>query len=278
LWYKPGSGVECSIDGHLVHVGNFEWMQVKGINIPMSISRAIEESLTTTVITALDNQVVGMIAIEDPLKDESAMTIAMLAQMGIECWLITGDNQNTANVISQKLGLTPDRVLAQVKPQDKAKKVKMLQDAGYVVAMVGDGINDSPALAQADVGIAIGAGTDIAVEAANIVLIKNDLLDVITAIDLSKKTFERIRINYVCAIIYNFLSIPIAAGILYPFFAIQVPPLIAAACMAFSSVSVVLSSLWLKNYKKPSFPALRAVRVDVPDGKIKKLEKVSLLV
>jgi len=252
-------------------------MHSKGINIPASISHSIDESLSTMVVGSLDNQVVGVISIEDPLKPEAPYAITMLGEMGIQCWLITGDNPKNAKAIAHKLGLTTDRVMSQVKPQDKANKVRMLQEDGYIVAMVGDGINDSPALAQADVGIAIGAGTDIAIEAANIVLIKNDLLDVITAIDLSQKTFQRIRINYLFAVIYNLLSIPIAAGILYPTLQIQVPPLIAAACMAFSSVSVVLSSLWLKNYKKPQFPVMRDIQIDITQGKYKKVEKVPLL-
>jgi len=277
LKYVPGSGVKCTIDGHMVHVGNPERIQRNGIHVPDSIYTTIMDSDTTAVLGALDNQIIGIITIADPLKPEAANTISMLTDMGIQCWLITGDNQNAAKAISQKLGLTPERVMAQVKPQDKAQKVKKLQNEGYIVAMVGDGINDSPALAQADVGIAIGAGTDIAIEAANIILIKNDLLDVITAIDLSKKTFERIKINYLCAIIYNLLSIPIAAGILYPFLHIQVPPLIAAACMALSSISVVVSSLWLKYYKKPTFPVLRNIYVDEPVGNIGEADKVPLL-
>jgi len=209
--------------------------------------------MMTTIIGAVDHQVIGSISIDDPVKPEAQGTISMLNSMGINSWLLTGDNANAATNIALKIGIPPERVMSQVKPKDKAVQVKLLQAQGFNVAMVGDGINDSPALAQADVGIAIGAGTDVAIEAANIVLIKNYLFDVITAIDLSKKTFKRIQINFLCAVIYNLFGIPIAAGVLYPFFNIQVPPLIAGICMAFSSVSVVLSSLLLRYYQKPDF-------------------------
>jgi len=216
--YSPGSGIESEFDGHVVHVGNTEFLTTNGINIPVSVLQKIDESLMTTIIGAVDHQVVGSISIDDPIKPEAKATISTLTSMDISCWLLTGDNANAALAIAEKIGLPSNRVMYQVKPSDKANKVKSLQESGNIVAMVGDGINDSPALAQADVGIAIGAGTDIAIEAANIVLIKNNLYDVITAIDLSKKTFTRIRINFLCAIIYNILSIPIAAGVLYPFF------------------------------------------------------------
>jgi Cu+-exporting ATPase len=271
--YTPGSGIESNIDGHIVHVGNSEFLINNGISIPASITRSIDDSCITTIIGAVDKQVVGSLSIDDPIKPEARATIRKLTSMGIKCWLLTGDNINAAMAIAKKLRLPSERVMAQVKPPQKAGKVKDLQAEGEVVAMVGDGINDSPALAQADVGIAIGAGTDVAVEAANIVLIKNDLFDVITAIDLSQKTFNRIRINYLCACIYNLLGIPIAAGILYPFFAIQVPPLIAGICMAFSSVSVVLSSLLLRYYKKPLIP-------DEPEDKEEDqhAEKVPLII
>jgi len=256
--YSPGSGIECYIDGHIVHVGNPEFLRNNGIEIPVNIIQKIDESMMTTIIGALDYQVIGSISIDDPLKPEARTTIKMLNSMNIKCWLITGDNAKAAKSIAEKIGIPQERVMSEVKPEHKADQVKLLQKTGYKVAMVGDGINDSPALAQADVGIAIAAGTDIAIEAANIILIKNSLFDVITAIDLSKKTFNRIRINYLCAVIYNLLGIPLAAGILYPILKYQVPPLIAGICMAFSSVSVVLSSLLLKNYKKPVYEEVRA--------------------
>eukprot|EP01123_Difflugia_compressa_P014679 TRINITY_DN7905_c0_g1_i1.p1 TRINITY_DN7905_c0_g1~~TRINITY_DN7905_c0_g1_i1.p1 ORF type:complete len:431 (-),score=79.96 TRINITY_DN7905_c0_g1_i1:3-1172(-) len=272
--YTPGSGVECVVDGHPVVVGNLEWIKSKGIPVPETLINSLKDDTTTTVVASIDNQVAGVIGIEDSLKPEAPLTISTLRLMGIKCWLMTGDNNNAAMAIAKKVGISRRRVMSEVKPHDKASLVRQLQERGYLVAMVGDGINDSPALAQADVGIAIGAGTEIAIEAANIVLIKNSLLDVITAIDLSRKTFDRIKINYLCAIIYNLLSIPIAAGILYPFFAIQVPPLVAAGCMAFSSISVVLSSLLLKNYKKPQFYTKNKLDFDNPEEKV---EKVPLL-
>jgi len=251
--YFPGSGIESNIDGRVVHVGNVEFLKDNGINIPANILKKIDEKMITTIIGAVDGQVIGSISIDDTIKPEAQVTIKKLESMNIRCWLITGDNSNAALGVAEKIGIPSERVMSQVKPNDKANKVKSLQQEGYIVAMVGDGINDSPALAQADVGIAIGAGTDVAIEAANIVLIKNSLFDVITAIDLSKKTFNRIRINFICAVIYNVLAIPIAAGVLYPIFSRQVPPLIAGICMAFSSVTVVLSSLLLRYYKKPSY-------------------------
>jgi len=262
--YLPGSGITSHFDGRTVHVGNVEYIKSLKIDIPAHITKKIDESMMTTIIGAVDNEVIGSISIDDPLKPEARTTIKMLSSMNIKSWLITGDNPNAAKAKAQKIGIPPERVMSQVKPDDKANQVKLLQRAGYIVAMVGDGVNDSPALAQADVGIAIGAGTDIAIDTANIVLIKNSLYDVITAIDLSKTTFKRIQINYLCACIYNVLGIPLAAGVLYPVFPIQVPPLIAGICMAFSSVSVVLSSLWLRYYKKPVFEEIES-DVQIPE-------------
>jgi len=163
--------------------------------------------------------------------------------------MVTGDNWNTARAIATRLGIK--NVMAEVMPAWKAKKVEELQKDGHVVAMIGDGVNDAPALVAADVGMAIGSGTDIAIEAADYVLMHNNLEDVVTAIDLSRKTFKRIQMNYFWAFLYNTLMIPIAAGVLYPSFQLQMPPWVAGGAMALSSVSVVCSSLLLRRYRKP---------------------------
>eukprot|EP01125_Pyxidicula_operculata_P019708 TRINITY_DN7166_c1_g1_i1.p2 TRINITY_DN7166_c1_g1~~TRINITY_DN7166_c1_g1_i1.p2 ORF type:complete len:877 (+),score=150.09 TRINITY_DN7166_c1_g1_i1:3183-5813(+) len=247
--YEPGYGLECLVDDHLVHIGNQPWLKKNNIQVPRSALSAMNNT-STNILASVDNVLVAVIAIEDPIKPEAETAIRVLTKaLNVECWMVTGDTKQTARHVAQKLGI--NNVMSEVKPGDKANKVKELQAKGHIVAMVGDGINDSPALAQADVGIAIGAGTDIAIEAANIVLIRNNLLDVITAIDLSRETFMRIKLNYLWAVVYNILGIPVAAGVLYPLLFVQIPPLVAGACMAFSSVSVVVSSLWLRFYKKP---------------------------
>jgi len=210
--------------------------------------KSLEEEGKTVILFAINNELAGYMAIADRIKPEALMTVRALKKMGILAWMVTGDNSRTANAIARQVGI--EHVFAEVLPSQKSKKVLELRKSGHVVAMVGDGINDSPALAESDVGIAIGAGTDVAMEAANIVLVKSDLRDVITAIDLSRKTFNRIRLNYVWATIYNLLGIPLAAGILAPV-GLSIPPMFAGLCMAFSSVSVVVSSLLLKTYKKP---------------------------
>jgi Cu+-exporting ATPase len=181
--------------------------------------------------------------------------VAALQRQRVECHLLTGDNERTARAIADQLGVRS--VQAEVLPVQKAEAVRALQARGRVVAMVGDGINDSPALAAADVGIAIGSGTDIAVEAADYVLMRDNLEDVLAAIDLSKVTYRRIQLNYLWAMGYNALMIPIAAGVLYPALHLQLPPWIAGGCMVFSSISVVVSSLMLRRYQRPR-PVLRA--------------------
>ncbi|GAB4822580.1 hypothetical protein N2152v2_009626 [Parachlorella kessleri] len=236
-----------------VLVGNRRMVQEEGITVPPQVAdymREWERQGTTCVLMAVESTLLAVFAITDPLKPEAPAVVAALHRMGLQCHMFTGDNWNTARSIAARVGI--DHVVAEVLPAGKAERVKELQAGGRArVAMVGDGVNDSPALAQADVGIAIGSGTDIAVEAADYVLMKSDLEDVLISIDLSKRTFNRIRLNYMWALGYNVAAIPIAAGVLYPPLHFQLPPWIAGAAMALSSVSVVCSSLLLRWYRPP---------------------------
>ncbi|XXG45303.1 hypothetical protein AAC387_Pa02g0419 [Persea americana] len=210
-----------------------------------------EAMAQTGILVSINGEVTGIISISDPLKPGAQDVISILESMKIKSIMVTGDNWGTANSIAKEVGIGTDNVFAEAKPEHKAEKVKDLQMSGLTVAMVGDGINDSPALVAANVGMAIGAGTDIAIEAADIVLMKSNLEDVITAIDLSRKTFSRIRQNYIWAFGYNLLGIPIAAGALFPTTGFRLPPWLAGAAMAASSVSVVVCSLLLKYYRRP---------------------------
>jgi Cu+-exporting ATPase len=195
----------------------------------------------------VDNKFNGIIAVADTLKENAPEAISQLQRMGIETVMLTGDNPRTAQAIADKVGIS--RVLAEVLPEDKAGEVRKLQADNKTVAMVGDGINDAPALAQADIGVALGSGTDIAMESGNIVLVKDDLRGVVESIKLSRYTMRKIRQNLFWAFFYNTIGIPIAAGILYPAFGLLLSPVIAAAAMGFSSVSVVSNSLLMNRYR-----------------------------
>ncbi|MCX5751073.1 MAG: heavy metal translocating P-type ATPase [Candidatus Saganbacteria bacterium] len=243
-----GKGVEVFFNGETILLGNRKMMEEKGISIGELEPelQKLEQEGKTVIFVAKQNALIGLVAAADKLKPNTKDAISALYRLGLEVIMITGDNTRTAEAIAKEAGI--ERVLAEVLPQDKSKAIKELQLKGKKVAMVGDGINDAPALAQADVGIAIGSGTDIAIETGEIVLVKNDLRDVVTAIKLSSYTMLKIRQNLFWAFIYNALGIPIAAGILYPFTGFLLNPVIAGAAMAFSSVSVVTNTLLMKVF------------------------------
>lgn len=244
----PGRGIRVSIQGRNMLLGNKKLMDEKGVRITLQDkSDRLAEEGKTPMFIAIDGELAGIIAVADVLKASSRHAIDVLHKMGIEVVMITGDNKRTAQAIARQAGI--DRVLAEVLPQDKADAVRELQEEGRKVAMVGDGINDAPALAQADIGIAIGSGTDVAMESADIVLMRSDLMDVPTAIQLSKQTIRNIKQNLFWAFAYNTAGIPIAAGLLYLFGGPLLNPMIAAAAMAFSSVSVLTNALRLKRFK-----------------------------
>ncbi|MCX5964759.1 MAG: heavy metal translocating P-type ATPase [Cyanobacteria bacterium] len=245
-----GSGVQGQVAGRFVRVGTHRWMNELGLKAQglLEPQRDKLEHLGKTVIwIALDEKVHGIMGIADALKPSSADTVRALKTLGLEVVMLTGDNRPTAEVIAREVGIT--RVLAEVRPEQKASTISELQASGKIVAMVGDGINDAPALAQADVGIAIGTGTDVAIAASDITLISGDLQGIITAIQLSHATMRNIRQNLFFAFIYNIAGIPIAAGILFPFFGWLLSPMIAGAAMAFSSVSVITNALRLRNFQ-----------------------------
>jgi len=247
-----GKGVIAKVEGKEILIGNRVLLKEKNISLPEVVEKNIfqlENEGKTVMLIAFNNSVAGMIAITDTLKETTKDAIKEFKEMKFNIFMITGDNIRTAKAIAKQAGI--ENVLAEVLPQDKANEVKRLQEKGEVIAFVGDGINDAPALAQADVGIAIGSGTDIAIEAGDIVLIKDDLMDAVAAVQLSKKVMSRIRQNIFWAFAYNTALIPVAAGILYPFFKITFRPELAGLAMAMSSVTVVSLSLMLKKYVPP---------------------------
>ncbi len=245
----PGHGIEVELDGKTVYLGNRKLMLSKEVDLTSleSESDRLASEGKTPMYISFGSQLAGIIAVADIVKESSAAAIKKLHQMGIEVAMITGDNSRTAEAIAKEVGI--DRVLAEVLPEDKANEVKKLQAEGKKVAMVGDGINDAPALAQADIGIAIGSGTDVAMESADIVLMRSDLMDVPTAIQLSKSTIRNIKQNLFWAFAYNIAGIPVAAGILYALGGPRLNPILAAAAMSLSSVSVLTNALRLKRFK-----------------------------
>ena len=228
-------------------VGNPRLMEEWGIDASEWIPRgqALAERGRTPMYVAADGRVVGLIAVADPIRESSRAAIERMKRMGLGVVLLTGDNRRTAEAVAREAGI--GRVVAEVLPDGKVDEIRRLQGEGKAVAMVGDGINDAPALAQADVGIAIGTGTDIAAEAADVVLMRGDLEGVATAIKLSRRTMTTMKQNLFWAFIYNVIGIPVAAGVLYPAFGLLLSPIMASAAMAFSSVSVVGNSLRLRG-------------------------------
>lgn len=245
----PGHGVEAQVNGTEIIIGNLKLMHVRGIAfdpVKDAMIKLADEG-KTPMIVSFDRKIAGIIAVADPIKEDSGKAIRDLQKMGLEIVMITGDNKRTAEAVARKVGI--DRVFAEVLPDEKAHQIKILQDDGKKVAMVGDGINDAPALARADIGIAIGTGTDVAIEASDITLITGNLTNVTTAIQLSRAVMKNIKQNLFGSFIYNTLGIPVAAGALYPFFGILLNPMVAALAMALSSVTVVSNALRLKQFK-----------------------------
>ena len=245
----PGHGVEAKVEGSEILLGNRKLMRERSIDFSRLMTQAevLEADGKTVMFIALNGQAGGLIAVADTLKEYSAEAIKRLHKLGLEVAMITGDNRRTAEAIARQVGI--DRVLAEVLPQDKAEEVKKLQAQGKKVAMVGDGVNDAPALAQAEVGMAIGSGTDVAKETGDIILIKDDIRDVVVALEIAKATMRKVKQNLFWAFVYNTLGIPLGAGLLYPFASLILSPELAGLMMAVSSISVTLNTLLLKGFK-----------------------------
>jgi Cu+-exporting ATPase len=247
----PGHGIRTTVGTQTVLVGNRQCMQEAHVvlgSLPEA-AEALASDGKTPVYVAVHGRGAGLIAVADTLKPHAREAVQALRALGLEVLMITGDHQRTAAAIGRKLGI--DRVLAEVLPEEKSQQIRKLQATGKRVAMVGDGINDAPALAQADVGIAIGTGTDVAMEAADITLMSGDVRGIATAMYLSHRTMRTIKQNLFWAFVYNIVGIPIAAGLLYPAFGILLNPMLAAVAMALSSVSVVTNSLRLRRVRVP---------------------------
>ena len=268
----PGHGVEARVEGRAVLLGNRKLMSDRGVDLSPLADEAerLEAEGKTAMFVAVDGALAGIVAVADTLKESSLRAVAELKRLGLEVAMITGDNKRTARAVAGQLGI--ERVLAEVLPQDKASEVQRLQEEGKSVAMVGDGVNDAPALAQADVGIAIGSGTDVAKETGDVILIRDDVLDAAAAIQVARATMRLVKQNLLWAFGYNAAAIPLAAGVLYPFFSQIVSPELAALLMATSSFSVTMNTLRMRGYQPPvkrgpppasAEPARREVRTAV---------------
>ena len=264
----PGGGIQATLSGEAVLAGNAGYLAQNGVSLAAMGADAhrLAEDGKTPLFFAESGHLLGCIAVADVVKPDSAKAIAALRRMGRRVVLLTGDNQRTANAIARQIGV--DQVIAQVLPQDKAKCVAQLQQQGQRVAMVGDGVNDAPALAQADVGLAIGAGTDIAIESADVVLMKSSLLDIPAAMDLSRAVLRNIKQNLFWAFFYNSIGIPVAAGVLYPALHLTLNPMLAAAAMSLSSVCVVSNALRLRGWKPPFFADQPAPTAPLPESAV----------
>ncbi|MBY8986265.1 MAG: heavy metal translocating P-type ATPase, partial [Candidatus Lokiarchaeota archaeon] len=268
----PGKGIKSSIKGRSVLIGNEKLMIDNEISIEKYkvTFEEFQQQGITTILISIDNNVRGIIGVSDKLKDQAPYALEMLRKMGIEIYMITGDNMQTALHIGRQLKFDESHILAEVLPNDKALNIQKLQQSGEkrIVGMVGDGINDAPALAQADVGIAIGSGTDVAIETADVVLMRGDVRNVVSAINLSKKTYRKMITNLFWAFIYNIIGLPLAAGVLYGLFGLFLPPYLAAIFMATSSVSVVLNALLLKKFEPKTPQQLEEERLLISQEKV----------
>lgn len=271
-----GQGVIGEFDNKKIIAGNLKMMQNYNIDISKhtQTSNELAEKGKTPLYFAIDNKLVGIIAVADVIKQTSKQAIDEFKNMGIDVVMLTGDNKKTAEAIRQQLGIT--KVIAEVMPQDKEKEIRNIQSESKKVAMIGDGINDAPALARADVGIAIGAGTDVAIESADIVLIKSDLLDAVTAVQLSKSVIKNIKENLFWAFFYNSIGIPLAAGVFYPILNWKLNPMFAAAAMSLSSVCVVTNALRLKSFK-PKYKAVEIQNKKIIEKEVDNMEKTMLI-
>jgi Cu+-exporting ATPase len=255
-----GYGVEARIDGKRILLGNAALLEREGIDsAPLRDEQErLSGSGKTAMFLAIDGQLAGVLGVADTVKAESRAAIRQMEALGLQVWMVTGDSRATAEAIGAEVGIPTERILAETRPEQKAARVSTLQDDGRTVAMVGDGINDAPALAQADLGVAIGTGADVAMEASDVTLMGGDLHGVSTAVALSRATMRTIRQNLFWAFGYNVLLIPVAMGVLYPFTGHLLNPAIAAGAMAISSVSVVTNSLRLRSFRPPA---------EVPSGR-----------